>query len=47
MIEESDGSFYILMMSAKFRMVKNYDIEASRAIAGALTRQGRRWRVPL
>ena len=37
-IEESDGCFYILMMSAKFRMVRNYDIEASRTIAGALAR---------
>ena len=44
-IEAPVACLYILMMSAKFRMVVNCDIEASRTIAGALTRASRRWRV--
>ena len=38
-IEESDGPCYIYFKSAKFRMaMRKYDIEASHAIAGAVTR---------
>ena len=38
MIGGSDGPFCILMMSAKFRMVRNCYIEASHAIAGSEAR---------
>ena len=39
-IEAPVACLYILMMSAKFPMVKKDDTEASRTIAGALTRHG-------
>ena len=46
-IEAPVACLCILMMSAKLPMVKKDHIEASRTIAGALTRAPRWWRVPL